>query len=224
MDSKLLLLLLVVAVVTDTANGKYSDKQITKIVKDRVMQNQYIHCYPLIQPVFKQYAMLILLPEPQLQYWELFPKPIKEYVYPSYERASAPRNPINYLVARSWWIDDYTIGHAEPELMKRIEELQENWGNEFQTSKSNTILLYTRRSPCEDCAEVIKEKRSNYPTKQFIVAYSFLLNVHNANDILQDLVTSADITVVQVNEIPHMRQKCIAVLKHANVCYKHLWT
>ena len=222
MDSKLLLLLLVIAVVTATANGKYSDKQITKIVKDRIMQNQYFHCYPLIQPTFKQYAMLILLPEPQLTYWQLFPNPIREFVYPSYERASAPSNPINYLVARSWWSDDYTVEHAESELMNRIKELQENWKHEFKTSKSNTILLYTRKSPCEGCAEAIKEQRSNYPNKQFIVAYSYLLNIPNAYNILQDLATSADITVVQVYEIKHMREKCIDVLKNAKVCYNHL--
>ena len=130
MDSKLLLLLLMIAVVTDTANGKYEDSMITKIVKNRIMKNQYFHCYPLIQPGFKQYAVLMILPEPPKETWDLLP-PVKHNVLPSYEHASAPPHPVNYLVARRWWPDSDTVEEAEQVLMKHIQGLYETWKSRF---------------------------------------------------------------------------------------------
>ena len=223
MDSKLLLLLLVIAVVTDTANGKYEDSLITEIVKDRIMQNKYFHCYPLIQPGFKQYAVLMILPEPPQKTWHLLPSVEMGNVLPSYKHASAPSHPVNYLVARRWWPDSDTVEEAEQVLMKHIQGLYETWKSQFFFKETSTILLYTKMSPCQDCANAIKEYRQKlFPEQQFIVAYSDSLNGKDADNILQDLKSEGHITVVQVPEIPDMREKCVDVLKEANVCYKHL--
>lgn len=190
------------------------------------MQNPYFHCYPLIQPTFTQYAVLVILPEPPMTGWKLFPYPIKDYVYPTYEHASAPRSPINYLVARSWWGRDNVVEHAEQVLMRRIQGLFQSWTINFRRDNGKcTILLYTRKSPCQACAEKIKYyKREFFPRQEFVVAYSKLLSSKDANNILQGLKDTTGIRVVQVPEISGIRdkQRCIDVLKHANVNYSHL--
>lgn len=218
MDNKmpwLPLLLLVIAATAGTTNGKYTSTMVRDVVRNKIMNNKRFPCYPKIQKSFSQYAVMMILPEPPFSTWSAFSlipsagsvNNINNQYVVSPKRSTA----INYMVSRSWYFYDFRgkqVRDAEPELLKRMDSLLQNWLHRFpHTKEYPTILLYTKRTPCSGCTQKIINYRNEYSNYPFILAWTDEIGGprdYPQNDNNRKRMSKAGIYVVRVSEPPNV--------------------
>lgn len=163
-----LCILLLVTLNAATSDGQYMAGDVRNIVQDVVMR--FRDFPPPAENGRKrhQYGVLLLLPpfKRMQQNQHLPPIGLQGPAQKIQTCSQYMLVGVNYAVA-----SPCGKSHTETQLLMHLPNLLYNYGQQHTTNP--TILLYTRGTPCFECARAIARLRYwKYREGQFIVAYS----------------------------------------------------
>ena len=154
-------LLLLITLISNTADAQYTQAQISNIVKRLAMR---FSNFP--RKGERQYGVLMVLPA---DHNVVLDPNETEVMRKPYQYNADNALGTNYAVSRTRFGQ-----HTETQLLSHLQTLLYNYTVKFGVEPP-AVLLYTRGTPCPDCTVIIANKRQElYPdrSRQFIVAYS----------------------------------------------------